>query len=536
MKTTSTVHWNPGNVAEDHNARKESVCENEPHIDLKNEHGQSFHETLQSSDLRAAYLEIFGDAIAEYNAQQKRKSRQMDVDDYMQTVELDTRGKKQTKRVNGKRVVNENAERQGKQLSYEITTAVGNVLRKKDATGRTIYTPDGHHIHEEELPRELQYEIAKVYCETFQAENPNFRVINMNIHADEGFYNRKDVWEYSVIHPHIEFVPIAHGFKQGLSVQNSMNKAMKEMGFDTPDCYDRWAKKEQKRLEAITLGLYEKYCEQHPDFYAEKGDLEFYHPVSDNSREGGLEKEQHALEQEYAEVIGDARSIQAYYKDGVAHNKAKAQELDAREAVITQRDEQSMELERHAKKRDSEITERDKKSKSTYNKLLVSWQYMTEVENNHDEFRKLMQRAKRLQDEIDDMDFDEAFLKYLEEQNSEFSEQLQQYVKDFKSQLNNSLNIMDIPKLDITEDTVVQDVKQDAEHLKQVNIEHAQMKKQEEALRDELNLGRTVPAKKPANMPRKKPEPEPARQVPEIKPHDTSNVIMDDELYTKHRY
>ncbi len=528
MKTTSTVHWNPGNVAEDHNARKESVCENEPHIDLKNEHGQSFHETLQSSDLRDAYLEIFGDAIAEYNAQQKRKSRQMDVNDYMQTVELDTRGKKQTKRVNGKRVVNENAERQGKQLSYEITTAVGNVLRKKDATGRTIYTPDGHHIHEEELPRELQYEIAKVYCETFQAENPNFRVINMNIHADEGFYNKKNVWEYSVIHPHIEFVPIAHGFKQGLSVQNSMNKAMKEMGFETPDCYDRWAKKEQKRLEAITLGLYEKYCEQHPDFYAEKGDLEFYHPVSDNSREGGLEKEQHALEQEYAEVIGDARSIQAYYKDGVAHNKAKAQELDAREAVITQRDEQSMELERHTKKRDDE-------SKSTYNKLLVTWQYMKEVENNQGEFRKLLMNAKRIQDEIDDMDFEEAFLKYLEEQDSDFSDQLKKYVEDFKNQTNRSLNIIDIPVPDISEDTVVSNVKKDAEHLKQVNIEYSRMQKKEAELRDGINLGRTVPAKLDSK-PRKKPESKPARQVPEIKPHDTSNVIMDDDLYTKHRY
>ena len=336
MQTTTTIHVNPEEVSEKHNERDEELCKNEDHVDLYNEHGQSYHETWYHSDLRDKYQEIFGDAIAEYNAKQKRKDKKIDIDSYMQSVKNDDRGKRQTKMVNGKRVVNEDA-RRGKQLSYEITAKVGNTYRKKDANGRTIYDADNHHIREEELPRELQEKILKRYCDTFQDANPNFRVVNINYHADEGFYNRKGQWEYSEAHPHIEFIPIAHNFKQGLSVQNSMNKALKEMGFETPNCYALWAKKEQKRLEQITMQEYQAYCATHTQFAQTHGELTIYHPVADKLHAGDKTKEQFAQEQELDEAIHEAESIKRrFHKDVEKVNEKEAElqaQIDAQKAL-----------------------------------------------------------------------------------------------------------------------------------------------------------------------------------------------------------
>lgn len=303
MKTTTTVHWNKGGIAKEHNERNPELCSHEEHIDLYNEHGQSFHETIFRQDLTDAYNEIFGEAIEEYNAGQKRKDRMKTVESYMDEVENDTRGKRQTKRVNGKRVIDEQA-RRGKQTEYEVTVKVGNTERERDKYGRTVYDANGHHIRPEELPRELQADILREYCETFQESNPNFKVVSMELHADEGFYNAKGQWEYDAIHPHITFVPWCDGFKQGLSRQNSMNKALEAMGCGGADGYDKWAQKEQERLEAITLQRYREYCLEYPDFALEHGELEIYHPVHDDLKAGDMDKEQYIREQELADKQG----------------------------------------------------------------------------------------------------------------------------------------------------------------------------------------------------------------------------------------
>ena len=306
MQTTTSVHWNKGELAREHNERDEALCNNENKkrgnkIDLYNEHGDSFHEVLVRTDLRTAYQEIFGDALNDYNAKQKRADRRMTIDDYIQSIENDTRGKRQTKIVNKKRVVDTEA-RRGKQLSYEITVKVGNVTeRALDDNGCIAYDDNNHHIHTQELPRDLQNEILREYARTFQQNNPNLRLINMDLHADEGFYNPKGVWEYSTNHLHCEIIPVASGFKQGMSVQNSMNKALSQMGFSSNDKYHEWATKEQKRLEEITHRKYREYCQTHSDFYKDKGDLEIIHPVRDKKKDGDKSKETIAMEQETKE-------------------------------------------------------------------------------------------------------------------------------------------------------------------------------------------------------------------------------------------
>ena len=330
MQTTTSVHWNKGTIARAHNERDRDLCKHESHIDIDNEHGSSSHEVWMRTDLTDAYEDIFGDAIASYNDKQKRADRQLSVESYMQSIVDDTRGKRQTKKENGKAVVDEDA-RRGKQLSYEFTIKVGNTERKKDANGRVMYDNSGHHIRTQELPKEVTRKAQKRYVETFQDANPNLKLINADYHADEGFYNRNGVWEYSTDHTHIEVVPVASGFKRGLEVQNSMNKAMAQMGFDTPDCYVLWSKKEQERLEKIVQEEYEKYCEAHPNYAKAHGSLEIVHPVNERAKQGGANKEQFAMEQELDEAIHEAESVKRTYLNGCKSNKEKENNLQARE-------------------------------------------------------------------------------------------------------------------------------------------------------------------------------------------------------------
>lgn len=306
MLTTTNVHWNAGTISKPHNERDEELCSHEAHIDLYNEQGSSFHTVIFNKDIREVYEENIGDALDEYNAKQKRKDRQLDVDAYIKSVEDDTRGKKQTKKKNGKRVVDENALREGKQTSYEFTVRVGNTCKKKDTNGRVVYDKNNHHIHEEELPRDLQCICLQRYYDEFEANNPNFKLVSVHRHGDEGFYNRRKVWEYGEIHDHYEIVPFATGFKQGLSVQNSMNKAMSAMGFNNSNCYSEWAKREQERLDKIVQEEYVKYCKNHLDFAKSHGDLTIHHPVAEKTNTGDKTKEQYVAEQELDELIGEA--------------------------------------------------------------------------------------------------------------------------------------------------------------------------------------------------------------------------------------
>lgn len=321
------MHWNKGMINTYHNERDEEMVKSENekkfHIDSENKFGKSYHENLLKTDLKEAYENIFGDSIEEYNKKQKRKDRRISIDDYMQQIKDDNRGKKQTKRGNdGKRIVDDKAVRQGKQLSYEVHCCVGNTEVETDENGRKKYTSDGHEVRHEELPRDIQEKVLKQYAEEFQERNPNFVLINANLHADEGYFNKNNVWEYSNIGLHLEFVPVATGFKQGLQVQNSMNKALKSMRYTNPDCYSEWAKNEQKRLEEIT----KEYM----------SDVEFYHPVADKTREGNKTKEQHELEQQLKDALDAVKTAleQAQAKALIITSQARRKaQNDAQESL-----------------------------------------------------------------------------------------------------------------------------------------------------------------------------------------------------------
>ncbi len=62
-------------------------------------------------------------------------------------------------------------------------------------------------------------DILDEYAKTFQERNPNLILFNAVLHMDE-----------ATPHLHLDYIPVAHGYKTGLSTRNSLTKGLQEMG------------------------------------------------------------------------------------------------------------------------------------------------------------------------------------------------------------------------------------------------------------------------------------------------------------------
>lgn len=93
---------------------------------------------------------------------------------------------------------------------------------------------------------EREVEILKEYIKGFQERNPNMQVWGAVIHRDE-----RD----GTTHAHLDYVPVGHGFTRGMETQNSLNRALYEMGYQTRSREDtaqrQWTDKERGELERL---------------------------------------------------------------------------------------------------------------------------------------------------------------------------------------------------------------------------------------------------------------------------------------------
>ena len=148
----------------------------------------SWNVTYMKTPLKQAYEDIFGEAIAEYNAKQKRKDRQ--IDNYLNKIKNSGNNEKPF---------------------YEIVVQIG----KKDDTG--VLDENGK-LSSDSMQAS---KILDQYVRNFQERNPNLILFNAVLHMDE-----------ATPHLHLDYIPVAHGYKTGLKTRNSLTKALKEMGID----------------------------------------------------------------------------------------------------------------------------------------------------------------------------------------------------------------------------------------------------------------------------------------------------------------
>lgn len=147
----------------------------------------SWNRFYMQESLEQAYEKCFGQALMDYNAAQKRKDRRKE--NYLK--EIENSGNKE-------------------KTFYENIVQIG----KKEDT--PVVDADGNLTEE----AKVAIEILEQYAKTFQERNPNLYLFNCVMHLDE-----------ATPHLHIDYIPVAHGYKTGMETRNSLTKALQQMGF-----------------------------------------------------------------------------------------------------------------------------------------------------------------------------------------------------------------------------------------------------------------------------------------------------------------
>lgn len=158
--------------------------------------------TYRRQNIKDKYDELFGQALAEYNARQTQESRR--ISDYYEHLKKSAKGKPY----------------------YEIVVQFGDMDTCGQGSGR--------------------WEEAKLmlddYMRGFEKRNPNLKVFNAVMHLDE-----------ATPHLHIDFIPIAHKVERGLSVKVSMKGALKEQWFTSANrMQNEWAAWEEQERSVMT--------------------------------------------------------------------------------------------------------------------------------------------------------------------------------------------------------------------------------------------------------------------------------------------
>jgi hypothetical protein len=173
---------------------------------------QNVNETLTKNNviykqesLEEAYRKLFKGEVERYNVG-KKPCRQ--IPDYIEHI----RGSKN-----------------GEKLFYETVVQIGNKFDCAIGSRRET----------------IAKSVLDEYMIGFQEKNPNLYVFNAVMHMDE-----------ATPHLHIDYIPVAHGFKNGLQVRNSLDRALKEQGIDgkankKENSTHNWQNREKDHIEEI---------------------------------------------------------------------------------------------------------------------------------------------------------------------------------------------------------------------------------------------------------------------------------------------
>lgn len=303
--------------------------------------------TLVDRDIKEAYREIFGEALDKYNAKQKRADRK--IEDYCDHIKKSKNGEK---------------------LFYEDVVQWGS---KDD-----FQNPQ---------TRERAKEAFVKYVEGFEERNPNLKLIGAYIHMDE-----------ASPHLHLDYVPVAHGYSRGLSTRNSLDRAMKEMGF-APENESRknnatklWKESERSYFGEIcrSMGL---EVEMERQSTRKNLSVEEYKDARDEML-GNIEQEKEAIVAEVEplrelktgidEIAGTGKTVlpgvvaikkkdlEAVKEQAKAYtaNRDEIETLRERSAAVSQREQRADQREQQLNKREAGLEDMQNQIIERYNRQL----------------------------------------------------------------------------------------------------------------------------------------------------------------------
>lgn len=164
---------NGSNYCFKHNSRDAQFCAKEPHIDLSKP-----HEIWHQEKLGEAYKNLFGEAVKTYNEKQKRTDRK--IKNYLSMIQQD----------------------KTRHECYECIVQIGSKNNPCD--------------------EQVGKQILRKFYDDWQVRNPSLHVVGCYYHADE----------QGAPHLHIDYVPVAKGYKNGMAVQNGLEKALSNINPD----------------------------------------------------------------------------------------------------------------------------------------------------------------------------------------------------------------------------------------------------------------------------------------------------------------
>ncbi|AOM14734.1 plasmid recombination protein [Bacillus thuringiensis] len=256
---------NKTNIKHNNRAMNEKEKGRNSHIDYSKSDENKY---LVQKDIKELYQEEFGEVLEKYNAKQKRNDRK--IDDYYKHIQ----SSKKTS------------------LQQEMIVQVGDM---KDFNYRADY--------------EKANEILLEWFQDFEKRNPNLKVYNAVIHNDE-----------ASPHMHLNFVPVASGYKRGLERQVSFDRAIMQQDatLDKMRPFDDWREKEVQSLEKI---LKERGIERKLVGTNEYKDVNEYKEKKD------LEREIQWLEREVAKKKDELVKVSEHVPEKKMNLRSKKKEI-----------------------------------------------------------------------------------------------------------------------------------------------------------------------------------------------------------------
>ena len=241
----------------------------------------SWNRIYQMESLEAAYENCFGEALRKYNAAQKRKDRQKE--NYQKEIEQSG---------NGEKLFYENIVQIGKKTDTPVVDEKGELTEDAKAA----------------------IKVLEQYATTFQERNPNLYLFNCVLHLDE-----------ATPHLHIDYIPVAHGYKKGMETRNSLTKALQEMGFAKAVSRKQnetvaWQERErafltelcrEQGIEIEVLGIQRENFSL-PEYKAAMREVEALEQRAEilDSQKERLEQQKEDLEQKTTELHGQVQEME----------------------------------------------------------------------------------------------------------------------------------------------------------------------------------------------------------------------------------
>lgn len=176
------IHRDATNIRHNNRTLTEEEYKEPAHEHIIREKSEN-NIVIRQSTIQEAYKEVFGEALEEYNAKQKRQDRKI-KDYYLHVYHSKTLD-----------------------LQREMIFGLGN----KEDWDKLGY----------EKKKEAGQLLKEVVEDFIKDKKDHIHVYNAVVHLDEA----------GAPHAHITFIPLAHGYKNGLSTQPSWTKSLAQMGY-----------------------------------------------------------------------------------------------------------------------------------------------------------------------------------------------------------------------------------------------------------------------------------------------------------------